>query len=156
MSDLAALADPSYRFPRAFSLKRKRLIRPLFDRARGDVGRVTEGVVQIRYRSVPRDETGHDVPVQIGFAPGRRARTKVGRNRLRRLMREVYRVHQHELVRLFDERGDTLTAFVLFRGREATAAEDLRRDLPEALRRLYVRLQAQAPDGPSHQPSGRV
>ena len=30
-------------------------------------------------------------------APGRRARTNVGRTRLRRLMRETYRLHQHDL-----------------------------------------------------------
>ncbi len=135
----------SHRFPRAARLKRQRLIRPLFDRTRGDVGRVTEGVVQIRYRVVPRADTGADVPMQIGFAPGRKARTKVGRNRLRRLMREVYRTHPHGLAALFEGRPETLTAFVVFRGAEATAADDLRRDLPEALRRLEDRLRPADP-----------
>ena len=138
------MPDASQRYPRAARLKRRRLIRPLFDRAAKDVGRLTEGTVHLRYRIVPRDATGIDASVQIGFAPGRQARTKVGRNRLRRLMREGYRRHQHDLVALFEARGDTLTAFVLFRGNEAAAADDLRRDLPEALRRLHVRLQPEA------------
>jgi ribonuclease P protein component len=136
--------DASQHFPRTARLKRRRLIRPLFDRAANDVGRLTEGTVHLRYRVVPRDATGTDAPVQIGFAPGRQARTKVGRNRLRRLMREGYRRHQHDLAALFEVRGDTLTVFVLFRGNEATAADDLRRDLPEALRRLHARLQPEA------------
>jgi len=132
-------------YPRAHRLKRRRLIRPLFERGRRDVGRVSVGVVQIRYRVVPREETGTGAPVQFGFAPGRRARTNVGRTRLRRLMRETYRLHQHGLRDLFGARPDSLTAMVLFRGQEATAAEDLRRDLPQALRRLEDRLRAEAP-----------
>jgi ribonuclease P protein component len=136
------VAEHPHTFPRAQRLKRRRLIRPLFSRAE-DVGRVSEGVVQLRYRLVPRDAT--DAPVQVGFAPGRRARTNVGRTRLRRLMRETYRLHQHGLRALFATRPDSLTAFVLFRGHEATAAEDLRRDLPRALRRLETRLREAPP-----------
>lgn len=128
-------------FPRAQRLKRRRLIRPLFDRTRADVGRVRAGAVQIRYRVVPRAETGRDVPVQVGFTPGRR-RTAVERNRLRRLLRETYRQHQHALTERFAARGDTLTAFVLFRGPAETAAEVIRRDLPAALQRLEDALAA--------------
>ncbi|NNF56921.1 MAG: ribonuclease P [Rhodothermaceae bacterium] len=134
------VADRSFRFPRTARLKRQRLIRPLFDRTRTDVGRLDAGVVHLRYRIVPREEVGTDASVQIGFAPGRRARTHVGRNRLKRLMRESYRQHQHGLAECFADRPDTLTVMVLFRGNEVTATEDLRRDLPAALRRLEARL----------------
>jgi ribonuclease P protein component len=99
-------------------------------------------VVQVRYRVVPRAATGTGAPLQVGFAPGRRARTNVGRTRLRRLMRETYRLHQHGLLGLFDGRPDSLTAMILFRGQETTAAGDLRRDLPTALQRLEARLRA--------------
>lgn len=133
--------DRSYRFPRAARLKRKRLIRPLFDRRRTDVGTVAAGCIRLIYRVVPREETGHDVPVQIGFAPGRRVRNAVQRNRLRRLMREVYRVQQHLLVDLFVHRADTLTVMVLFRGDPDDAARCLPVDLPTAMNRLAVKLQ---------------
>ena len=96
--------------------------------------------MQIRFRVVPRIDVGADVPVQIGFAPGRRTRTKVGRNRVRRVMRETFRHHQHGLVDLFNQRGDCLTMMILFRGKEDTASGDLRRDFPEALKRLEKRL----------------
>ena len=127
-------------FPSAHRLKRRRLIRPLFDRSISDVGIVNVGVVQIRYRVVSRSDVGADVPVQVGFAPGRRTRTKVGRNRVRRVMREVFRHHQHGLVILFNQRGDCLTMMVLFRGKEDTASGGLRSDFPEALKRLEKRL----------------
>ena len=127
-------------FPRAHRLKRRRLIRPLFDRNQGDVGIVNVGVVQIRYRVVPRSDVGTDVPIQIGFAPGNRMRTKVVRNRVRRVMREVFRHHQHGLLNLLSQRSDCLTMMVLFRGKEDTAAGDLRRDFPAALKRLEERL----------------
>ena len=134
------------RFPRAFSLKRRRLIRPLFARDRADVSEVSAGVVKVLYRFAPRGEVGRLVPYQAGFAPGRRARTNAGRTHLRRLMRETFRVHQQPLVDLLLDRADpqgkpeVLTMMLLFRGREATAAADLRRDVPRALHRLMRRL----------------
>ena len=137
------MADPDaphrYTFPRAARLKRRRLIRPLFDRSRDDVGTVAVGCVRLLYRVVPRAATGHDVPVQIGFAPGR-TRTAVQRNRIRRLLREVYRVHQHILVDLFSHRAATLTVMVLFRSRPDNAARCIPRDLPVALQRAAARL----------------
>ena len=126
-------------FPRTRRLKRRRLIRPLFERGRGDVSAVREGVVVLLYRAVARGATGHDVGLQVGFAPGRRARTNAGRTRLRRLMRETFRQHQGPLLDRMDGRPDALTVMVVFRGREATASEDLRRDLPRALDRLARR-----------------
>ena len=88
--------------------------------------------------TIERAATGVDTPLQVGFAPGRR-QTAVLRNRLRRLMRETFRLHQAPLIERFAERPDTLTLFILFRGREATAGPDLRRDLPEAVARLARR-----------------
>lgn len=125
-------------FPRTRRLKRRRLIRPLFERGRDDVGRVRQGTVQVLYRTVPRAATGHDVGLQVGFAPGRRS-TNAERTRIRRLLRETFRLHQAPLLDAFAERPDCLTLMVLFRGREATASADLRRDLPRALDRLAAR-----------------
>ncbi len=123
--------------PRAARLKRRRLLRPLFDRRRQDVGTVAAGCVRLLFRTVARAETG-GAPVQVGFAPGR-ARNAVRRNRVRRLLREVYRVHQHALLDLFLQRGDTLTLMILFRGRPEEAAACIRRDLPAALARAAER-----------------
>ena len=153
-SDPPALGE---RFPRAFRLKRRRLIRPLFARDRSDVSEVSAGVVKALYRLASAAEVGAHVPYQVGFAPGRRARTNAGRTQLRRLMREAFRVHQQPLVDLFVDRPGAppadagslerpvLTVMLLFRGREATASADLRRDVPRVIDRLVRRLAAAAP-----------
>ncbi|HMB93876.1 MAG TPA: ribonuclease P protein component [Rhodothermales bacterium] len=126
-------------FPRVAHLKRRRLIRPLFDRSRDDVGTVTAGCIRLLFRAVPRTETGQSVPVQVGFAPGR-TRTAVERNRIRRLLREVYRVHQHALVDLFLHRSETLTVMILFRGKVAKGDTCIGQDLPRALERLAAQV----------------
>ncbi|MDQ7039573.1 MAG: ribonuclease P protein component [Rhodothermus sp.] len=135
------------RLPRAFRLRRQRLIRPLFDRSRTDVGTVAKGCVRLLYRVVLRDEVGEDVPVQVGFTAGRQARRSVVRNRIRRLLRETYRLHQHPLVALFRDRPDTLTLMILYRADPARARECIRRDLPEALKRLTEQLRKKLLEG---------
>lgn len=128
-------ATRRHTFPRSHRLKRQRLIRSLFDRRRTDVGTQAAGCIRLLYRVVSREAIGHDVPVQVGFAPGRRVRNAVERNRVRRLLREVYRTHQYVLVDLFACRPDALTVMILFRSDPARASEDVPRDLPRALRR---------------------
>ena len=120
-------------FPRERRLKRRRLIRPLFDRRRSQ--RVGAGSVVVLYRTVPRDQTGLDVGVQVGFAPGRRS-TNAARTTVRRLLRETFRRHQGRLLDAFADRPDCLTLMVLYRGPEGDASRAIRRDLPRALDRL--------------------
>ncbi len=137
----AAGARGTNRLPRAFRLRRQRLIRPLFDRQRTDVGTLSQGCIRLLYRIVSRQEVGANVPVQVGFAAGRQARKAVERNRIRRLLRETYRLHQQPLLALFHARPDTLTLMILYRAQPQEARERISRDLPEALRRLVMQLQ---------------
>ncbi len=140
-SETAADGRQGYTFPRSHRPKRQRLIRSLFDRRRTDVGTEAVGSVRLLYRVVPRADTGHDVPLQIGFAPGRRTRNAVERNHMRRLLRETYRTHQHVLTSLFlEDRAHALVVMALFRGRPRQAAERIPQDLPEAMRRLQEHL----------------
>jgi len=131
-------------FPRTHRLKRKRLIRSLFDRSRQDVETVAIGCIRLLFRTASPEEVGYDVPLQIGFAPGRRVAPGVERNRVRRLLREVYRVHQHLLVDLFARRPDALLVMVLFRG-DPDRADAISRDLPRAMRRLADRISSLPP-----------
>lgn len=129
-------SERRYTFPRSHRLKRRRLIRSLFDRGRSDVHTEAVGCIRLLYRVVPREATGYDVPLQIGFAPGRRTESAVQRNRIRRLLREVYRVHQHVLVDLFVQRPDALIVMALFRGDPEQADSCIPRDLPRVMQRV--------------------
>jgi len=122
-------------FPPSYRLKRRRLIRSLFDRTRDDIETVAVGCVRLLYRVVDRSVLGHDVPLQVGFAPGSRAESGVERNRIRRLLREVYRVHQYTLVDPFVCGPDALIVMILFRGAPEQADACIERDLPRALQR---------------------
>lgn len=123
-------------FPRAHRLKRQRLIRPLFARDRADVRTLRVGPIAVRYRLAEPAEVGQKVPVQVAFAVSRGIGSKPARNRIRRVMREVYRVRQHGLVDLFASRPEVLTLVVLYRGRREGAEPAVRRALPEALDRV--------------------
>lgn len=124
---------------RASRLKKRRLIRPLFDRSREDVWTVAYGCIRIVGRTVRREECGENVAVQVGFAPGRSIRRAVDRNRIKRIMREVYRLNQSVLVDLFLNTESTLTIMVLFRGRIDDAADCITRDLPVGLQQVTRR-----------------
>lgn len=134
-----------HRFPRASRLKRQRLIRPLFEPEREDVGSVRVGPVVVRYRAVPVEALGVRAAVQVGFAVPRRLGSKPRRNRVRRVLRETYRVHQRRLVDLFASGPEALTLMVLFRGRSEGAEEAVRRSLPRALDRVAEALAAARP-----------
>ena len=144
-----------YTFPRAHRLKQQRLIRSLFDRRRADVGTVAVGAVRLLYRVMPRADIGQDVPVKIGLAPGRRVRSGVERNRVRRLLREVYRRHQHVLTDLFEGTPHALVIMALFRGDPAQAAARLPRDLPAAMKEAARRLQTTEAPGAQQRAAAR-
>ena len=142
MSDHCARSDERRRtFPPSYRLKRRRLIRSLFDRGRDDVQTVAVGCVRVLCRVVEREALGQDVPLQVGFAPGSRAESGVERNRIRRLLREVYRVHQYTLVDLFVCRPDALIVVMLFRGAPEQAEDGIERDLPRAMRQVAARFE---------------
>jgi ribonuclease P protein component len=141
----------SYRFPRSRRLKRQRLIRPLFERGRSDVESVRVGPVVVRYGWTNQAEVGVDSPFQVGFAVGRGIGSKPRRNRLRRVMREVVRLHQHDLLDALAGRPEVLTLMVLYRGRPDAADAAVRRALPEALARVSAALRS--PSGGHHDPA---
>ena len=133
-------SGPSERFPRSQRLKRRRLIRPLFDRGDAHTQSVARGCVRLLYRRVDRSLTGTDTWIQAGFAPGRQP-TAVKRNRLRRLMRETWRRHRDLITKERITPAETLTVMVLYRARTADAW--VSEDLVQAMRALSSALSAE-------------
>ena len=122
----------AFRLPRSSRLKRQQLIRPLFDRDRDDVHSVAHGCVRLIYRLVPGTPNGPCIS-QVGFAAGRGVRRAIDRNRIKRQLREVYRLNQSTLAERNRCEKHTLTMMVLFRGRPEQARSCVPRDLPVAL-----------------------
>lgn len=119
-------------FPRKYWLKRRRLIRPLFDRSRDDVQTCAAGSIRIVARLVPREETGEDVPVQVGFSAGPRVRNAVERNYIRRLIRETFR-RCRQRVEIVENESTTCTMMILYRSNPSRASEAIPQDLPRAV-----------------------
>lgn len=129
-------------FPRAFRLKRKRLIRPLFDRKRGDIGTVKAGCIRILYRFTNQEETGVQTPLQVGFTMGRGIKRAVDRNRIKRVMRESFRTNQHDILdTLAGKPLGILTMMIIFRGDPERAASQVPHHVPTALKELNKKIQ---------------
>ena len=91
---------------------------------------------------------GVEVSLQVGFAVGKSTGGAVVRNRVKRILREVYRMNQRVLVDLFSERPDVLTMMIVYRGNPADE-EALRTDLAGALSRLAGRFKSDSPTPPT-------
>lgn len=128
------------RLNRSHRLKRRRLIRPLFDRSRSDVHGASVGCVRVMYRHVAADDLPRGVPIQAGFAVARGTGSAVVRNRIRRIMREAYRTGVGPLVDVVGTGGLRLTALFMFRGQASLAPDCIPRDLPHLLNLVAHRL----------------
>ena len=151
-------AEASARFPRRLRLKQRRRLRPLFVRGRSDEGgagiTAAAGCIRLLARrspaaAFPPGPYPMGVPLQVAFIPGRQP-SAVVRNRVRRILREVYRVHHGRTVGLapfqaLADRGEGLSVAVLLRGAVTPRLHaDVARDLPRALARLADALAAPA------------
>ncbi len=83
------MSQPSFSFPREWILKKPDSFREL----RRSGLRLRGESIDIFYRPVAGDV------FRLGFSTRKKLAGAVGRNRARRLMREVFRLHQHEIKR---------------------------------------------------------
>ena len=71
-----------------------------FDRARREGQRIVKGCLILNWRRADA-ETGQGTP-RLGVVTSRKIGNAVARSRARRLLREVFRRHQHELTGMLD------------------------------------------------------
>ena len=87
-----------YTLKKEEKLKSRKLIRTLFDKGKS----LSKFPLRLLYLQVDHSS---DYPVQVTFsAPKRRFKKAVERNRIKRLMREVYRLNKHILHNAIEEK----------------------------------------------------
>lgn len=85
---MAAESPKPLKFSRAMRVKQGRD----FSRIREQGQRLVNGCLIANWRALPPES-----PIRLGVITSRKIGNAVVRNRARRLMREVFRVHQHDL-----------------------------------------------------------
>jgi ribonuclease P protein component len=100
-----------YTLPRTERLKSRKTIAALFASAQG----ISVDQVRALHLIEPNAEGG----VQVGFsAPARQFRQAVDRNRVKRLLREAWRLQQLPLREYFEGRTERLVVFMIYRGKQ--------------------------------------
>jgi ribonuclease P protein component len=90
---MAAAAPRSLKFTRAMRIKQGRD----FSRVRQEGQRLVRGCLIANWRRLPAGS-----PPRLGVVTGRKIGNAVVRSRARRLLREIFRVHQHDLIQPVD------------------------------------------------------
>ncbi|MCS6991365.1 MAG: ribonuclease P protein component [Chitinophagales bacterium] len=123
-----------YSLPREERLRRKRLIRLLFER--GAPVRVAS--LRLLYHRVPE---ALPAPVQVLFSVSSRSiRLAVRRNRIRRLMREAYRKNKYILLDSISPGTGGLLLAIQYFGNTLPAYRDVEKNLVACMQKIAERL----------------
>lgn len=127
--------QPSFQFRKENRLKSRKAIGALFQ------NRQTVGAYPLRvfYRILPIEEA--DTTVQIGFSVSKRTfKQAVKRNHYKRLMREAYRLHQHDLYDFLKEKGKSIQLMLLYVGKEPSEYATVAQKYLQLIERLKKEL----------------
>jgi ribonuclease P protein component len=111
-------------------LKSKKLIEQLFDK-----GKSVDAVpLKLIWMAVDGEMPS---PVQAGFTvPKRNFPKAIDRNRIKRLMREAWRLQKKELYKLLDEKNLKLAAMLIFTGRKKLEYKEVCEKTATVIQRL--------------------
>lgn len=91
--------------------------------------------LRVIYLRIPRG-TGEESPVRMGFSiPKKRIKKAVGRNRIRRLLKEAWRLQKHALYQAIPE-DQQLHCFFVFTGNEKFNFTDAETAVRKATQKL--------------------
>lgn len=130
-------ADRRYTFPKAEHLCRKKLIEQLFQKQNPSLG-----VYPLRLTWLPAPAHTSAPPQVLVSVSKRTFKRAVDRNRLKRLVREAYRLNKH---RLLEAEGGHPVALlgILYTGKEKSELPLLEKKLISGMQRLLANLPVQ-------------
>lgn len=130
------------RLTKAERLKSRKVIQSLFREGK------SFAIPPIRLVWMERVVDQADHPIQIAVTVPKRAFGKaVLRNRLKRRMREAYRLHKASLLQAYQTEGQQLAILFIYTGRREGSYEEIERSMRHLLKRLGKKIRQ-----PSNQP----
>ncbi len=118
----------NHRFPKEQKLKSRKTLEQIFASGK----KLYAGNIRIRYL-IGEGETG--VKCGVGLS-GRFFKKAVDRNRIKRLLREAYRLQKQDLVNRAETSGKQVSLFILYAGRELPDYTIIYENLGVALQKL--------------------
>ena len=120
-------------FPKSQKLKSRKSISGLFDSGRS----LKCFPLRAVYNYIPFDETIHSAVVQMGVSvPKRSFKRAVDRNRIKRQIRETYRMHHGNLVEIAKQNGWYLAIMIIYVDRREPDFNKLEKKMIEMLDKL--------------------
>jgi ribonuclease P protein component len=117
-------------------LKRRKIIEQLFSEGRA----VTAFPIRVQYKLIGQPGTG---PLQAGFSvSSRNFKRAVDRNRIKRLMREAYRLQKLPLEQALQTKQQQLALFLIYTGKELPEYALVKEKVEVVLKKLLQTVQA--------------
>lgn len=128
-----------FTFTREERLKSRKVIQRLFGREGESFGHYPLRIIWV-FLDAPLSSA----PVQFGLSvPKKNFKKAVHRNRIRRLLREAYRLNKHRLYRSLEGEDRQLACMVLYTGREELPFAEIERAMRDMLRRFAKKHRSQ-------------
>ena len=90
------------------------------------------------FYSIANSSDVKDTPLQAGFAAGsRNFKTAVDRNRIKRLMREAWRLQKNELKRELAKQNRRMDVFLIYTGKELPVYSEVSSTIQKIIEKLF-------------------